>query len=132
MINFFLYLYKPTIKMENKIIYQKLRKGFEDQYVLAQKYYGILSVLNNLALTEREIQLIAYTAVRGNISLANVREDFCKRYKSSGATIDNIVSRMKKIGIMTKENGKVKVIASIALDFEKDVILQINLKHDTN
>lgn len=118
--------------MENKIIYQKLSKGFEDQYVLAQKYFGILSVLNDLKLTEREIQLIAYTAVRGNISLANVREDFCKRYGSSNATIDNIVSKGKRLGIMTKENGKVRVISSVALDFGKDLILQIRLKHDSN
>lgn len=132
MLKLCLYLYKPTTGMENKIIYQKLSKSFEDQYTLAQKYFGILSVLNNLKLTEREIQLVAYTAIRGNISLGNVREDFCKRYKSSGATIDNIISKMKKFGMMEKKDGKIKLIAPLALDFEKDLILQIRLKHDTN
>jgi len=116
--------------MENKITYQKLRKGFEDKYTLAQKYYGILSVLNNLSLTEREIQLIAYTAIRGSVSFANVRKDFCERYDSSNATVNNIVSRMKKLGVMIKDEGKVKLNPIVALDFEKDVILQVILSNE--
>jgi hypothetical protein len=115
--------------MENKIIYQKLSKSLEDQYALAQKYFGILSVLNGLKLTEREIQLVAYTAVRGNISSGNVRDDFCKQYKSSGATIDNIVSKTKRLGIMEKKDGKIRVIPAVALNFEKDLILQIHLRN---
>lgn len=117
--------------MENKIIYQKLSKGFTDRYALAGKYYSVISVLNGLNLTEREIQLVAYTAIRGNITLGNVRDDFCREYNTSSATINNIVSKMKKLGIMEKKDGKIKVIPAIALDFEKDVILQIKLTHGT-
>lgn len=116
--------------MENKIIYQKLGKGFTDRYALAGKYYAVISVLNGLNLTEREIQLVAYTAIRGNITLGNVRDDFCREYNTSSATINNIVSKMKKLGIMEKKDGKIKVIPALALDFEKDVMLQIRLKHE--
>ena len=38
-------------------IVQKLGKEYDDKYELAQKYYAVLSALNNLKLTEREIQL---------------------------------------------------------------------------
>lgn len=116
--------------MENKITYQKLRKSSGDKYVLAQSYYSILSVLNGLKLTEREVQLVAYTAIQGNITFVNVRDDFCNRYKTSYATINNIISRMKKLGVMVKEDGKVKVNPSITFDFDKDIILQISLKHE--
>jgi hypothetical protein len=36
----------------------------------------ILSAVNGLKLTEREIQLIAFTAVKGNISYGSIREEF--------------------------------------------------------
>ena len=116
--------------MEDKITYQKLKKGFEDEYALAMKYYGIISVLNNLSLTERETQLIAYTAIRGNMTMINVREDFCKRYSSSLATINNIVSRMKEIGVMVKVDGKNVVNPAIVLDFKKEIVLQISLMYN--
>lgn len=118
--------------MERKITYQKMSKGFADEYTLAEKYYSVISVLNGLGLTEREIQLVAYTAIKGNITSGGVRDDFCRRYSTSSATINNIVSRMKKIGVMVKEDGKIRVNPAIVLDFEKDVILQISLKHDSN
>ena len=115
--------------MENKITYQKLGKGFEDKYLLAQKYYALISVLNDLSLTEREVQLVAYTAIKGNMTFVNVRDEFCERYSSSRATINNIVSRMKKIGVMVKNENKIEVHPAIVLDFDKDVVLQIKLRH---
>jgi TATA-box binding protein (TBP) (component of TFIID and TFIIIB) len=96
---------------------------------LAEKYYSILSAINNLHLTEREIQLISFTAIKGNITYANVREEFCKTYNSTSPTINNIISKLKKIGIFIKENGKVKVNPIITIDFKKDLMLDIKLVH---
>jgi hypothetical protein len=55
-----------------KITVQKLKKPVEDQFATAEKYYALLSALNGLKLTQREIQLVAFTAIRGNISYANI------------------------------------------------------------
>ena len=115
--------------MEGKITYQKIRKGYVDKYILAQRYYGVLSVVNGFGLTEREIQVIAFTAIRGNMSYANIREDFCKKYGTTGATINNIISKLKKLGIFVKENGKVKVNPRLILNFENDVVLEVRLEH---
>jgi hypothetical protein len=71
----------------------------KNEFLIAEKYYGILSVINDLKLTEREIQLVAFTAIKGNISNANVREEFCKKYNTSSATINNIISKLKKFGM---------------------------------
>ena len=111
------------------MILQKLKRKEEDQFKLAEKYYTILSAINNLHLTPREIQLIAFTAIKGNISYANIREEFCKNYKTTGPTINNIISKLKKINVLVKDGSKVKVNNVIVLDFTKDIALEIKLTH---
>ena len=113
----------------NVIIVQKLKKEVYTDIQLAEKYYSILSAINNLHLTEREIQLISFTAIKGNITYANVREEFCKTYNSTSPSINNIISKLKRIGIFIKENGKVKVNPIIIIDFTKNITLEIKLVH---
>ena len=115
--------------MEKKAIVQRIRKKEEDLLSKAGTYYRILSSVNNLGLTDREIQLIAFTAVRGNISYADNREEFCTMYKSSSPTINNIISKLKKQEILIKDDSKVKVNPKIVLDFNKDIVLQITLNN---
>lgn len=114
----------------NTIIVQRLKKSVQADIQLAEKYYSILSVINSLKLTEREIQLIAFTAIKGNITYANVREEFCKTHNTTSPTINNIISKLKKIRIFVKETGKVKVNPQIVIDFSKDVTLDIKLTHE--
>jgi DNA-binding MarR family transcriptional regulator len=101
----------------------------EDNYALAEKYYKILSAVNNLKLTQREVELIAFAAIKGNISYANIRKEFCEKYESTSAAINNIISKLKKMGIFVKDGTKVKVNPIIILNFEKDIVLQITLTH---
>ena len=113
-----------------KIIVQRLKKDVSTDMYLAMKYYSILSAINNLNLTEREIQLVSFTAIKGNITYANVREEFCKTYNSTSPSINNIISKLKKVGIFIKENGKVKVNPIIVIDFKKNITLEIKLVHE--
>jgi hypothetical protein len=115
--------------MEPTKIIQKMKNQNKDLYSLAEKYYNILSAVNNLHLTQREIQLVAFTAIKGNISYANIRQEFCERYKTTSPTINNIISKLKKIKVLIKDGTKVKVNPLIILDFNKDITLEINLTH---
>lgn len=115
---------KPT----NHIV-QRLKTSVGDNYALAEKYYRILSAVNDLKLTQREVQLIAFAAIKGNISYANIRKEFCDKYDSTSPAINNIISKLKKMGIFVKDGTKVKVNPIILLNFEKDIILQISLTH---
>lgn len=115
--------------MEPTRIIQKMKNQSTDNFSLAEKYYSILSAINNLKLTQREIQLIAFTAIKGNISYANIRKEFCERYNSTSPTINNLISKLKKVNIFVKDGTKVKVNPVIILDFNKDITLQINLTH---
>lgn len=110
--------------------FQKLEKKATNRLELAQHYYSVLSALNSLYLTEREIQLIAFSAVRGSISFARVREDFCDIYHSSFPTINNMVSKLKKSHVLIKQGKQIVVNPVIALDFSKPLVLQITLTNN--
>jgi hypothetical protein len=112
--------------------FQKLAKTATNRLELAQHYYGVISALNHLNLTEREIQLVAFSAVRGSISFARVREDFCAIYHSSFPTINNMVSKLKKSHVLIKQGKQIVVNPVIALDFSKPLVLQITLTHNDN
>jgi hypothetical protein len=115
--------------MEPTRIIQKMKNQSTDMFTLAEKYYSILSAINNLKLTQREIQLVAFTAIKGNISYANIRKEFCEKYNSTSPTINNIISKLKKIKVLVKDGTKTKVNPVIILDFNKDITLQISLTH---
>lgn len=115
---------EPT---EKKTIVQKLRKQEKDTLSVARRYYSILSAVNDLNLTEREIQLVAFTAIKGNISYSTNREEFCNLYNSSSPTINNIISKLKKLGIFIKDASKIKVNPKILLNFENDIILETKI-----
>ncbi len=119
---------EPT---DNKkvVILQKLRKVEDSAVSKAERYYSILSAVNGLKLTHRELQLIAFTAVKGNISYANIRKEFCELHSTTGPTINNIISKLKKVGVLVKDGTKVKVNPVIVLDFTRDISLEIKLTH---
>jgi hypothetical protein len=48
-------------------------------------------------------------------------------YNSTSPTINNIISKLKRLGIFIKDKGKVKINPIIVLDFTKDITLEIKL-----
>lgn len=111
-------------------IVQQLQSTQVNEYALAEKYYSILSAINNLHLTKREIELVAFTAVKGSISYANHRTEFCEKYNTTTATINNIVSKLKKVSVFVKEDGKIQVNPIIVVDFKKNLNLLIKIIHE--
>ena len=107
------------------MIVQQLEKGSKDALQVAERYYSILSAINNLSLTDREIQLIAFTAVRGSITYTSCVRSFCAKYGSSFPTINNIVAKLKKSKIFVKSGKLIVVNPIISLDFSKAIMLQI-------
>lgn len=112
------------------MIVQRIKKKEKDSFQIALKYYSVLFSVNGINVTEREIQLVSFIAVNGSISYKHVKEEFCKEFNTSNATINNMVSRLKHLGILIKDNTKVKLLPTISLDFNKNVVLQITLEHE--
>lgn len=112
-----------------KNIVQKLKIHDEDVLVGAERYYAILSAVNNLGLTQREIQLVAFTAIKGNMSYKYLKDEFCENHKTSTPTINNIISKLKRMSVLIKDEGKkIRVNPIILLPFkEANISLEINM-----
>ena len=111
---------------------QRLNKQVEDQFLLAQKYYQIISVLNDLRLADGEIQLVAFSAIKGNMANPTLRTEYCDTYKTTPATINNIVYRLKKKDIFQKVNKQILVNPMLTkLDFSKATTLIVSLTLQT-
>lgn len=118
--------FKPIFEM----IIQRLKKVYKEDFLIAEKYYSVLSVINGFDLTERELQLIAFIAVYGSVSIDEKRKDFCERFNTTRATVNNMVSRLKKKQLLIKREGRIVVNSLISLDFRKDLQLEIKLLHE--
>lgn len=109
---------------------QRLKVVDNDPLKKAMKYYGVLSAVNDIKLTEREIQLVSFIAIKGNMGYSSNRDEFIEKYKSSSATINNIISRLKKTGLLIKENNRTRVNPKVLPDFNGDIIIQIKMLTD--
>jgi hypothetical protein len=114
--------------MDKKTTIQKFNRKENTLFDVAKRYYSILSAINDLNLTKREIQLVAFTAIKGNISYSSIRDEFCKLHKSSSPTINNIISKLKKKQIFVKDASKIKVNPLILLPFENNLIIQTKVE----
>ncbi len=111
------------------MIVKKLNKKESTKFDLVRRYYNILSVLDGWGLTERELQLLAFTAIKGNITYPDIKEEFCKLYSTSNPTINNIVSKLSKKHLFIKDGDKVKVNPKLLLGDDNNIAILINLKY---
>lgn len=100
---------------------------------VAIKYYSILSILQNLALTVRQIQLLSFTAIRGTITPLPAREDFVKLFSSSLPSVENMKGKLHKKGLFVLVKDMYKVNPQILPDFsQNDFIFHINIQCENN
>lgn len=115
------------------MIVKKLNKKEDSKLNLYIRYYNVLSVMDNWNLSEREVQLMAFAAVKGNITYADIKEEFCKLFKSSNPTINNIVSKLgekNKRFLFVKDGDKVKINPKLLLGEDKELGIVITLKYE--
>ena len=110
------------------LIKQSIRKSYASPLEVATKYYTLLSVLNDLHLTPREVQLLAFTAVRGSISSGGAKESFIQQFGSSKASIGNLVHTLSQKGYLVKEGKSTRVCKALRLSFVHPLVLNIALQ----
>lgn len=111
------------------VVTQKLNRVEQSELELAVRYFSIISSINNIHLTNRQIQLLAFTAVKGTISSGGARKEFVEIFKSSVATLENIKHSLVKMGLISKQDGKYRVNQVFSkLNFGDSIQLVVNLK----
>jgi len=118
------------LETNKEMIVQRLKKELQNDTEVSYRYYSVLSALNDLELTDREIQLMSFIAVSGSISVPSNRDKFCSTYKTTGATVNNMVSKLKKRNLLLKKDGKIVVNPLISLEFSSDITLEIKILHE--
>ena len=116
--------------MAQQIVIQKIRKKYPTPIEVGVRYYSILSVLNNLGLTEREVQVLAFTAYRGTISSGGAKESFLQMFGSTKASLGNIIGSMMKRGLLIKIENRITVNPALMLNFDNSIILQISISSE--
>ena len=110
---------------------QKLKPTIDSEFTAARMYYEIISALNQLELKGLELNLLAFMSVKGSISNTNNKEVFCTTFSSSKSSVNNTIHKLTKRNLLKKVDGKIKIIAPIALNFKDSVVIKITLDAET-
>lgn len=110
-----------------KVIVQKIRREVASDVEKAIKYYSVLLALNQVKLPQKQLYLLAFTAARGSITSPWARKEFVGMFDSSLASLENMKQELVKAGFLVQTDMKYRVNPKIAMDFSKDIQLQINL-----
>lgn len=108
-------------------IVQKIEKKCPSDIVKAIRYYTVLFCLNDIYPSSKQVELLAFTAVKGTITSPTARREFIELFDSSSASLENIKCKLVKKGWLVKLDGKIKVNQLLVLDFSKDLVLQVKL-----
>jgi hypothetical protein len=108
------------------MLVQRIEKKYANEQEIAEKWFSILSILNDLKFTGKQIKLLALTATKGEgIITPGVKEYFIKEYRSSKASIANLIGILKETGCLMKDGNRMKLHPSFPLEF-KEMLLQIH------
>lgn len=105
----------------------KISKTMKDPYEVAKEYYKILFDLNKVSVSEMQLNLISFTAVRGYITTVPSKRDFINKYNTTAGTVNNLVSKLQRRGILVKNSNKIKLHPSIVVDFSGGLVLSLIL-----
>lgn len=106
---------------------QRIKKKLSSQLAVAIRYYSIMSILGEWKLTPRQIELLAFTAVRGTMSSGGAKETFIQTFNSSMGTIANMKGELIKKKLLIEKDKRVVVNPQVCLNFNSPVILQLHL-----
>lgn len=83
----------------------RIDNKFESMGELLKSWYHILSISNHLKLTKFEIALLVEIKIKGDGHLsAKLKQDIVSSLKTSIASINNSISHLKSIGLITKDD----------------------------
>lgn len=116
----------------DEVTVQTITKGVDTNLALAIRYYSIFSVIHKMGLTDKQIQLLAFTAVRGTITPISARKEFAQMFSSSLPYIEKMKAKLVKLNLLTKQEGKYRVHPIIDLDFSSDLLLKLHFKLPRN
>jgi len=109
------------------MITQRWDKEVDGDLQRAIVYYSILSNVNELDLTVRQVELLAFTSLRGTISSITAKREFARRFSSSVDSVGNLISNLYRRQFLQKEGKRIFVNPAIDFDFSEDIVINIRI-----
>lgn len=114
--------------MEEQVVVKTIVKSFEDKLKAGIAWFRFILSVNDVKFSKREIELLAYINSRGTISSSSAREEFCRLFSTTPATVFNLTSLLLKRKLLVKEKSKIKVNSVLRLDLEKKAVVRFFLE----
>lgn len=113
---------------EKEFLVKTMKKSFKDKIQAGIIWFSFIAVINRIKLAPRELQLLSFINYRGTISSTSAKEEFCKLFDSSEATISNIISKkLMPKKLVVKDKSKIKINPSLVVDFTKTLVVNLTL-----
>lgn len=106
------------------------KKEFLTAFDMARKYYSVLFVWQGTHLTNKQLDLLAFCAIRGTISTVPAKNDFSRDFKTSNSSINNMISDLQRKGILKKIDGKTRINPVLQLDFSQNINLNLTFENN--
>lgn len=87
-------------------VLQKITQTFNTREDRIEAYLVLVIGLSGMTLTPLERKLVAHMHINGDISNVKSKADFIKNNNSTHASLGNVISRLKGVGVIVKENGR--------------------------
>lgn len=119
--------------MEDKqVIVKTIKKSFSNKIKAGITWFRFIAAINDIKLTQRELELLSFINYRGTISSIQSKEEFCKIFESSSATISNMIGPLIRKKLLIKDKSKIKVNPSLKVDFSHDFVVRFFIDVETN
>ena len=102
-------------------------KKYGDDYKMAQSYFRVILGVLGQDLTPKELEILSFIAVRGNILTTKARYDFKDLYGTTQSTINNTLVRLKKRKLLVKREGKIFINPELFSKMEDTMTINITL-----
>ena len=93
------------------------KKEKKEKRESAITYFRLLSAYNDIKISEAEIKLLAHISMYKGIVTGPCKTSFIESNNSSMASVDNLISKLKKKKLVIKEDNTIMIRPVINLDF---------------
>ncbi len=119
-------------KIKGQMLIKTIKKSYNNKIKAGITWFKFIAAINDIKLTTRELELLSFINYRGTISSTSAKEEFCKVFDSSPATVSNMSAKLLKQKLLVKEKSKVRVNHALRVDFEHPFVVKFFIDVETN
>jgi hypothetical protein len=113
---------------DEQVVVKTINKSFSNKIKAGITWFKLIAALNDIKLTPRELELLAFINYRGTISSLQAKEEFCRVFGSSIATISNMTKKTSNLWtskLLVRINSKIKINPAIRVDFDSQFVARL-------